>query len=71
VNGVAFTTNLRLQAVMFAHELGHNLGLNHLSTTGGYYVMEPAVNFAPYGFSPTNEVAVRDKVVYNSNCGWY
>jgi hypothetical protein len=66
-----WTTNLRLQAVTFAHELGHNLGLNHLSSSNGYYVMEAAASPARYDLHPTYANYVRDKVVYSSNCGWY
>lgn len=71
VNWITFTTNLRLQAVLFAHELGHNLGLRHLGVRYGKWVMEPSVNLAPYDLEPNNAVAVRNKVVYSSSCGWY
>lgn len=71
VNEITFNTNLHLQAVLFAHELGHNMGLRHLSSTAGNWIMEPNINFAPYGFTDTNADSVKDKVVYISGCGWY
>ena len=71
VNHMTYTTNLRLRAVLFAHELGHNLGLDHLSTTNGYWVMEPNLNTAPFDLTPTNANYVRNKVVESSTCGWY
>lgn len=71
VNQITFTSNLRLQGVLFAHELGHNLGLNHLSSTNGYWVMEPSVNMAPFDLTPTHASNVNSKVVQSSSCGWY
>jgi len=71
VNEMTWTTNLRYQAVEFAHELGHNLGLNHLGGTWGRWVMEPRVNFAPYDLHPSYADYVRNKVVFSSSCGWY
>jgi hypothetical protein len=35
VNEMPYTTSLCQQAVLFAHELGRNLGLNHAITTNG------------------------------------
>ena len=71
VNQITFSTSLRLQAVLFAHELGHNLGLSHLSSTPGNWVMEPSINFAPWDLTNNNAKNVRNKVVESSACGWY
>ena len=70
-NYMTFTTSLRWQAVLFAHELGHNLGLNHLPSTNGYWVMEPIINNAIFDLHPTNAVTVNNKVVQSSSCGWF
>ena len=70
VNDMQWTNNLRWQAVLFAHELGHNLGLNHHNFRSGRYVMEPTVNNAYYDFDPGNANYVRNKVVYSNKCGW-
>jgi len=69
-NEITFTTNLRKQAVLFAHELGHNLGLSHLGSTDGYWVMEPAINSAPWDLTNSNAAVVENRVVFSSSCGW-
>jgi hypothetical protein len=65
---MAYSTNLRMQAVLFAHELGHNLGLPHLGTQDGKWVMEPSVNSAPWDFTDTNAADIRNSVVFGG-CG--
>ena len=71
VNHMTFTSDLRLQAVLFAHELGHNLDLPHLPNTYGYWVMEPIINSAPYDLNPGNADTVKNKILGRTDCGWY
>lgn len=71
VNNFGFSNDLRLQAVLFAHEAGHNIGLNHISTTNGNWVMEPTINFAPFDLHPNNADTVASKILGSSKCGWY
>jgi len=71
VNNMLWSTNVRLQGVLFAHELGHNLGLEHLTTTDGYWVMEPTINSAPLDLTNTNAAKTYQTVVGSSTCGWY
>lgn len=51
VNYVTFTGNTNLQAVLLAHELGHNAAANHYNIYE--HIMYPSVNPASLGFSAT------------------
>lgn len=71
VEHMTWTTSLRYQAVLFAHELGHNLDLPQLSTDNGYWMMEPYVSLAPYNMYPSNGGAVQTEVLGTSMCGTF
>lgn len=78
VESMTSTADLRLQAVIFAHELGHNLNLLHYVPTQPYlqdkFVMQGSANPAPWGFGSGNAYKIGYNVVWgpdSDKCGWY
>jgi len=62
-----FTTELKVQANLFAHELGHNAGANHYGTSDTGHLMNPALNDGRNGFSETC-IASMDQYFSQQNC---
>lgn len=60
INRISFSSDPDLQAVVFAHELGHNGGAGHESTNG--YIMYGAVNIAANGFSSNSIASMRNSI---------
>lgn len=68
VNHITFTNDLAVQTTLFAHELGHNLGSNHLASRGGDYIMEPYINDGSEEFYGDSANAI-DRHVNSRVCG--
>eukprot|EP00980_Cylindrotheca_fusiformis_P010714 scaffold2401_cov111-Cylindrotheca_fusiformis.AAC.6 len=60
-NEMSFTSDIQLQANLFAHELGHNAGAPHLNdrSNQGNFIMEPSLNSATSGFSSQSKKQIQ------------
>jgi len=65
VNSMTYHSDPNYQAVLFAHELGHNLGATH--TNADNYVMSTRVARADYGWDGTNYNIIKS-FLYYANC---
>ena len=62
VNSMIYHSDPNYQAVLYAHELGHNLGATH--TNADNYVMSARVGRADYGWDSTNYNIIRNFLYY-------
>lgn len=62
VNSMSYHSDPNYQAVLFAHELGHNLGATH--TNAENYVMSARVGRADFGWDATNFNIIRNFLYY-------
>lgn len=60
VNYATFSGNSNMRAVLIAHEIGHNYGAEHFESNKDF-IMYPAVNDAPSGFSLITQRSFRRK----------
>jgi len=59
VNEVTWSDNLDLRAGLVAHELGHNMGAEHVENTGcGKNVMESTINNGKSGFREVSRASI-------------
>jgi hypothetical protein len=63
VNTFPSNINALERAVVFAHELGHNAGADHVDPTWGDFIMEPFLSGGKDGFSQ----ASKDKIINYTN----
>lgn len=54
VDYVGFTTAVRTQSIIFAHELGHNLNAHHYVQSGSSHIMGATLSGGVDGFSQTS-----------------
>jgi hypothetical protein len=63
VNAFPSTMSAVRRAVLFAHELGHNAGADHIDPTEGDFIMDPVISGGQDGFSQ----ASKDNILYYIN----
>jgi len=67
INWITFSTELKLQANLFAHELGHNAGAHHYGDSDTGHLMNPGMNDGRNGFSEAC-VASMDQYLSQQSC---
>ena len=71
VNDMSYTNNGLVHSVLFAHELGHNAGLRHVSGSphGGKYIMGSSLSVDSfYRWSPTSVKVLEDNLHNKFSC---
>lgn len=65
-------SNFGSQVKTIAHELGHSLSLvDDTSSPGCQFIMQQSCGTAPSGFDPANAAIMHNRVVGQSNCGYF
>jgi hypothetical protein len=67
VNHVTFRNDLNLQAVLFSHEFGHNLGAQHLGYPSGH-IMNTPINSGSNGFHANSKNQIWNYIDSRPNC---
>jgi hypothetical protein len=62
VNAFPSTMSAVRRAVLFAHELGHNAGADHIDPTEGDFIMDPGISGGKDGFSQASKDNILDYI---------